>query len=51
MITVSIVSHGHGDMVDALIQQLATCPEVSQIILSPSIPESTALRGESGKLE
>ena len=51
MITVSLVSHGHGDMVDNLIQQLAAYPEVGQIILSPSIPEFTTLRGKSGKLE
>lgn len=44
MIFVSIVSHGHGDMVDNLIQQLAACPEVSQIILTLNIPEPSALK-------
>ena len=39
MITVSIVSHGHGDMVIALIEQLKKFPLVSQIILTLNIPE------------
>lgn len=50
MISVSIVSHGHGDMVDTLIQQLAACPEVGQIILTYNIPETSALQ-PTGTLE
>ena len=41
MIAVSIVSHGHGAMVDRLITQLQSCPEVSQIVLTRNIPEVT----------
>lgn len=39
MITVSIVSHGHGEMVVRLIHQLLACPDVGQIILTVNIPE------------
>lgn len=39
MITISIVSHGHGEMVSRLLRQLLTCPEVSQIIVTWNIPE------------
>jgi hypothetical protein len=50
MISVSIVSHGHGAMVDKLIQQLGACPEVGQIILTRNIPETSALQ-PTGTLE
>ncbi|HNF92587.1 MAG TPA: glycosyltransferase [Accumulibacter sp.] len=43
MIAVSIVSHGHGDMVGRLIGQLLAFPEVAQIILTLNVPESVAL--------
>ncbi|OQY17957.1 MAG: hypothetical protein B6I36_08090 [Desulfobacteraceae bacterium 4572_35.1] len=43
MITVSIVSHGHGCMVDQLVQQLEHFPEIGQIILTRNIPESSKL--------
>ena len=49
MITVSIVSHGHGAMVDSLVQQLELFHEVGQIILTRNIPESFQLR-RSAKL-
>ena len=39
MITVSIVSHGHGGMVDRLIEQLLKVELVSQIILTLNIPQ------------
>src|SRR5574343_1555263 len=42
MIAVSIVSHGHGEMVAALIRQLILCPEVSQIIVTRNLPETVA---------
>ena len=42
MITASIVSHGHGEMVNQLIQQLLVCPEIEQIILTRNIPEQVA---------
>ncbi|MEA3466233.1 MAG: glycosyltransferase family 2 protein [Thermodesulfobacteriota bacterium] len=44
MITVSIVSHGHGVMVDQLVHQLELYPQVSQIILTRNIPEPSKLR-------
>lgn len=40
MITVSLVSHGHGGMVGALLADLSGCPEVAQIVLTQNIPES-----------
>ena len=39
MVSVSIVSHGHGDMVSKLISQLLGFSEISQIILTLNIPE------------
>jgi len=43
MIAVSIVSHGHGEMVGRLVRQLLAFPEVAQIILTLNVPESVAL--------
>ena len=40
MISVSVVSHGHGGMVWTLVNQLVVCPEVSQIIVTLNIPET-----------
>jgi N-acetylglucosaminyl-diphospho-decaprenol L-rhamnosyltransferase len=40
MITVSIVSHGHGNMTSQLLQRLLTFPEVSKVVLICNIPES-----------
>lgn len=39
-LTVSIVSHGHGRMLEPLVQQLLTFPEVTQIVVTHNIPES-----------
>lgn len=39
MIGVSIVSHGHGAMVEALLADLVGCPEVGRIILTLNVPE------------
>lgn len=41
-ITVSIVSHGHGDMVWKLVKQLAVCQEVCQIVVTLNVPESVS---------
>lgn len=41
MVTVSIVSHGHGAMVERLVVQLLECPEATQIIVTRNIPELT----------
>lgn len=38
-ITVSVVSHGQGRLVAALLEDLARCPEVSAVILTRNIPE------------
>ena len=40
MISVSLVSHGHGAMVWRLVDQLRVCPQVSQIIVTLNIPEA-----------
>lgn len=41
MIEVSLVSHGHGDMVDRLISHLVQFPDVCKVILTQNIPEKT----------
>jgi len=38
-VTVSIVSHGQGRLVEALLHDLASCPNVSVVILTLNIPE------------
>ncbi|SEP89199.1 hypothetical protein SAMN05421693_10957 [Ectothiorhodospira magna] len=43
MIAVSIVSHGHGAMVEALISRLLELPEVAQVILTLNLRESLTL--------
>jgi hypothetical protein len=42
LITVSIVSHGHGAMVGRLLSQLRTCPEVTRVVLTRNVPEPSA---------
>jgi N-acetylglucosaminyl-diphospho-decaprenol L-rhamnosyltransferase len=39
VITVSIVSHGHGRMVEALLRDLGNCPEVTRVVLTINVPE------------
>jgi N-acetylglucosaminyl-diphospho-decaprenol L-rhamnosyltransferase len=39
-ITVSIVSHGHGAMLPALLADLSVCPEVACVHLTLNVPES-----------
>ena len=41
-VAVSIVSHGHGEMVNAVVNQLLLLPEVGQVILTRNIPEQTS---------
>lgn len=43
MVTVSIVSHGHGRMVERLVSQLMQFPEVSQVLVTVNIAESIRL--------
>ncbi|WP_313951826.1 glycosyltransferase family 2 protein [Accumulibacter sp.] len=51
MIAVSIVSHGHGAMVERLVSQLSAFQEVSKIIVTRNVPESSALQdGERLKI-
>jgi N-acetylglucosaminyl-diphospho-decaprenol L-rhamnosyltransferase len=38
-ITVSVVSHGQGGLVAALLEDLACCPNVSAVVLTQNIPE------------
>jgi len=42
-ISISIVSHGHGDMVSHLVRSIASFAEVSQIIITKNIPEDLDL--------
>jgi N-acetylglucosaminyl-diphospho-decaprenol L-rhamnosyltransferase len=39
VITVSIVSHGHGRMVEALLRDIGNCPEVTRVVLTINVPE------------
>lgn len=39
-IAVSIVSHGHGEMVWSLVPQILACPEISKLFLTINIPEN-----------
>lgn len=39
LITVSVVSHGQGRLVAALLEDLACCPNVSAVVLIQNIPE------------
>lgn len=43
MIAVSIVSHGHGEMIKFIVKQLLTLPQIGQIILTLNIPEKLGL--------
>lgn len=47
MIAISIVSHGHGRMVDRLLSQLVNYPEVSRIVVTRNIPESSNYPADS----
>lgn len=38
-LTISIVSHGHGSMVESLLQDLVTCSEAVRIVLTLNMPE------------
>lgn len=42
MIAVSIVSHGHGAMVRSLLKQVLACPEVSRVVVTFNIPETSS---------
>ena len=42
-VTVSLVSHGHGQMVWHLLAQLLKCPEVIEVIITLNIPEDVPL--------
>ncbi|MBZ0072524.1 MAG: glycosyltransferase family 2 protein [Burkholderiaceae bacterium] len=39
LVTVSIISHGHGALLPGLLEDLAACPEVSAVVLTRNIPE------------
>ena len=51
MIAVSIVSHGHGQMVVDLVEQLNKFPLINQIILTLNIFEQLELHGSDKKLK
>lgn len=46
-ITVSVVSHGQRELVDALLADLARCPEVARVVLTHNIPEPAFVVPES----
>ncbi|TCD46869.1 glycosyltransferase family 2 protein [Chlorobium sp. N1] len=43
MIAVSVVSHGHGDMVGGVVEALLQCPLVLRVIVTRNVPEELAL--------
>jgi GT2 family glycosyltransferase len=47
MISVSIVSHGHGPMLPALLLQLLEFPQITQVIVTLNIPESVTLPSDA----
>lgn len=47
MITVSIVSHGHGDMVSSLVALLLALPNLDRVIVTINVPEFLALPEDS----
>jgi hypothetical protein len=47
MISVSVVSHGHGDMVKNLLDDLRECSEVSRIIVTHNIPEPKIIHADA----
>lgn len=47
LIAVSIVSHGHGAMVERLVGSLLAFPEVAQILVTKNIPESFMLPNDA----
>lgn len=47
LIAVSIVSHGHGVMVEHLVRSLLGMPQVTQIMVTRNIPETLALPASS----
>ena len=42
MVTASIVSHGHGQMVARLVEDLLPCPEVLRIVITQNVDEEVA---------
>lgn len=46
-VAVSIVSHGHGQMVVTLIEQLLRCPEVGRITVTCNIPEELRIAADA----
>lgn len=51
MIDVSVVSHGHGDMIHVLIKRLLACPEVSRIILTSNSTEKFDSLPQNSKIK
>jgi len=49
-VAVSIISHGHGEMVIGLVSQLLDCPEVSKIVITKNIYEELIFP-ESSKVQ
>jgi N-acetylglucosaminyl-diphospho-decaprenol L-rhamnosyltransferase len=47
LIAVSIVSHGHGSMVENLVRSLLEFPEVKQVVVTRNIPELLCLGDDS----
>ncbi len=39
-ISISIISHGHGSMVERLVADLLDCPEIGQVVLTCNVSES-----------
>lgn len=42
MVTASVVSHGHGQMVARLVEDLLPCPEVLRIVITQNVDEEVA---------
>lgn len=51
MITASVVSHLHGDMVNKLVAKLVDLPEVTSIILTYNVPEARYVETSNAKIQ
>lgn len=49
-VTVSVVSHGHGDLVSRLLSDLAACAQIDRVLLTLNVPEPELESGLSGRV-
>lgn len=50
VVAVSVISHGHGAMIESLLEKLVICPSVGQVILTLNVPEAVDLERFHGRV-